>query len=461
MKQWKHAAIITVALMAFFLPHSRPATALPIYTITSVSECDTCHIEPLGWANPDVSGRRCTVDCVGCHVSSAGGGMRLADGLFYGKEVLPIFGTRPSSFADPEKYRPKGFPKEGKFSLFEGFSGWWAGKTPHTDIEERYGNIEPHPKWRIGGDFRASILTQTGDGLNDTAVFPMQADLYALNESVHDLWLYVAAGLQGYKNTELYTSDATEGKDYFTIRELFLKYRLPYNSYFRMGRFIPRYGWRTADHTAYIRADTGFDQYYQGWGGDVGINPNYLYADASFYFQGLEAWPGERLPRGTGATANVGYRDLGWQIGLSGHYMDLEGDPIEDARGDDGMRQITAGVNWALNLNPVGYYGELDLRRRMFPGTDQDAANGLYAFHEINWQMATGLYSKLKYDWGDPNVLYVDDHKHRVTVGVDVHPYTYVHLEASYRLNYGPVSPITEISNTSVNEFLLITHIWF
>lgn len=452
----------SVALAIVLVSWTGPVDALPIYSVTASSSCDTCHIEPLGWANPDMSDRRCTVDCVGCHVSSAGGGMRLADGLFYGKEVLPIWGTRPSSFADPEQYRPRGFPKKGGYSLGEGFSGWWPGKIPHTEIEERYGNIKPHPKWRIGGDFRAALLSQSFRAAEgQTSFFPMQADLYLLNESVRDLWLYVSGGLQGYRDTGVYGADTTEAEDYFTIRELFMKYRLPrYNAWARVGRFIPRYGWRTSDHTAFSRVDLGFDQFFQAFGADVGINPNYFYADLSGYFQGLAAWPGERMPRGVGSTLNVGWRDLGWQVGASAHYASLFGTSMASEGESSGPKLLTAGLNWALNLNPVGYYGEMNLRQTRPPG-DQEPSNGLVAFHRVVWNMTQGVYGRFQYDWSDANIRYVEDHKHRVTVGFDVHPYTYVHLEALYRLNYGAESPFARLFDSSVNEFLLITHVWF
>ena len=454
---------ITFALVCAL---AAPALAIPIYSVTSASRCDTCHIEPLGWANPDLSERRCTVDCIGCHISNAGGGLRLADGKYYGKEVLPIWGTRPSSFADPEKYRPKGFPKAGRYRLGEGFSGWWPGKTKHTDIEERYGNIQPHPKWRFGGDFRAAILNQSfdDDTPGDTSVFPMQADFYVLNESVTDLYLYVSAGLQGYKDVEVYGGESTEFVDYFTIRELFLQKRIPwYGAWMRAGRFIPRFGWRTPDHTAFTRADLGFDQYYQAWGADVGINPNYFYADASFYFQGLEAWPGERLPRGIGSTANIGWRDLGWQIGASFHFADLEGQAVDDEL-VDGPTHITGGINWALNYDPFGYYGELDLRRTQThvpEGLDKpDPTTGWYAMHEFNYMFTRGVYGRLKYDYADAT-QFVDDLKHRVTLGVDVHPYTYTHIELDYRLNWNNQSPFSSIFPSNIGELLIITHFWF
>ena len=69
------------------------ASAIPVYALTSASSCDTCHIEPLGWANPDISDRRCTVDCIGCHISPAGGGLRLADGKWHSVLIYRVMGT--------------------------------------------------------------------------------------------------------------------------------------------------------------------------------------------------------------------------------------------------------------------------------------------------------------------------------------------------------------------------------
>lgn len=444
----KRLTLIAVALSFFVMPSA--ASALPVYSVTASYGCDTCHVEPLGWANPDLSERRCTMDCVACHVSPAGGGLRTADGQYFGKEVLPMFGTRPSSFADPEEYRPEGYPKKGTYSLFDGFSGWWPGKTPHTEIEDRYGNIDPKPKWDVGGDFRVAFLQQSTETTSESFVFPMQVDIYALNESVRDLQVYINAGLQGRKNTdELGEVDTDE---YFVIRELFVKKRFDYyNSYLRFGRIIPRFGWRTPDHTAFIRNDFGFNQYYQGFGVDGGFNPNYFYIDGSFYAQGLTAWPGDRLQRGFGSTFNVGWRDLGWQIGSSFNYTGLK----------SGFKQAVAGVNWGVSLYPVGYYGELDYRRSIPALEGAEQADGLYAFHEVNWRVIQGLYGKIKYDWADPNLAVVEDHKHRLTAGVDVHPYTFTNLQALYRLNYGAVNPIGSFGDSVSQELLIQGHVWF
>lgn len=434
------AAVVFTALFYIGSAH-----ALPLYAVNASSTCDTCHIEPMGWHNPDLSARRCTMDCVACHVSPAGGGMRTSDGLYYGREVLPIWGKRPSEAANPRRYLPDGYPDRGVYTLTEGFSGWWPGPYDHTTIQDRYGDIDPKPKWRVGADFRAMFLTQSGND-DSPFIFPMQADLYAMNESVEDLILYVDIGLQGQKDLDNF--EDVDTRDYFTIRELFLKYRLPYNSYVRFGRIVPRYGWGVDDHTAFIREDLGYNQYFSAFGFDVGYNPNYFYADASFYYQGVDRWPGERLSRGIGSTMNVGWRDLGWQVGASFGYLD----------NITGFDQINGGIQWGVNFDPLVYYGEFDFRRRVAPTEDLEHVNGMIAYHELNLQFTRGVYGKLKYDWSDPNIKRLDDQKHRVQVALDIHPYTYVDIETGYRVNWAPRVDFTDIGST---EFFIIAHAWF
>lgn len=453
----KHTSVmIFVSCVILFSLTATDSDAIPLYTMAAANECDTCHIEPIGWMNPDMSERRCTLDCSGCHVSNAGGGMRLADGKYFGKEVLPIFGTRPSSLADPMKYLSKGFPTEGRWDWTEGWRGWWPGKVKHTTITERYGDIDPKPKWDLGGDFRAAFLTQSGNP-DSPFVFPMQADLYFLNESVRDLQVYVAAGLQGKKNTDAYSADETSFDDYVAVKELFLKYRGSHNTWFRIGRFVPRFGWRTPDHTAYARQVLGFNQNFQGTGIDIGYNPNYFYADASIYFTGLN-WPGDHLKPGLASTANIGYRTFGWNAGASFHHSDENDSPDGTNKG---MSKYTAGINGSLNFNPFIYYGEIDLRYSKNQSSPDDGIYSLVASHEFNYTIMQGIYGKFKYDYADTNLGFKDDHGHRLAIGADIHPYTHTHFEIVYQLGFGPISPITSITDSNVSELILISHVWF
>ena len=122
------------------------ADATPVYSVRSGHECDSCHVEPLGWANPEEATRDCTLSCGICHVSPAGGGLRTPSGEFYGREALPMFGGRPSDGTNPQQHLPEGYPSEGRYRLGEGFSGWWAGDVDHKTIEDRYGDIDPDPE---------------------------------------------------------------------------------------------------------------------------------------------------------------------------------------------------------------------------------------------------------------------------------------------------------------------------
>ena len=426
------------------------AEATPIYAIRSANACDTCHIEPSGWYNPADMDRLCTLDCIGCHVDAAGGGMRKPAGVFYGREVLPTWGTRPSASADPKKYLPPGYPEKGKYRLFEGFSGWWPGTTRMDDIEERYGDIDPEPVFDWAFDYRgatfAPLEKDAAENDRNLAAFPMQADVYLMARPAEHLALYTSFGLQGAKRRsaqEGFIEEDIDAIDYLTVRELSLTYdELPYNSYLRAGRFKPQYGWHIPDHTAFIRRDLGFDQNRQVFGVGGGYNPQYLFAHGSLFYQGLDGWPGELGDEALGGTVQVGYRALGWQAGGNVQVLDRT----------NGQNEETMGLFWGVNLYPVVYLGELDLRIKSDEvDAGQVGSSGLFAYHEVNWLVLRGFSALATYHWADPNLDLLDDHKHRGTVGVQWNPYTYVQLDLQYRANF-LASDFTE------HELLFILH---
>ncbi len=436
---------VALAALAAGVVVAQGAEATPIYAIQAANACDTCHIEPLGWANPEQSERFCTMDCNGCHVSPTGGGLRTPSGQFYGKEVLPMWGQRPSSFADPEKYLPKGFPKKGRYSLFEGFSGWWPGSTRMQDIPERYGDIDPNPTFSWGTDYRGAAYVPLDD--QDAAIFPMQADLYLMGRPMPNLVLYSSAGLKGSRNRGLGGSQGflDDVGDLLAVRELFVKVdRIPGNAYVRAGRFAPPFGWRLPDHTSFIRRDLGFDQNRQVFGVEGGYNPNYLFSNAAVFYQGLDGWPGDTGDEGVGASAIAGWRDLGWQVFGNLHLLDRS---LKDARDE-----VAAGVGWGLNLYPLAVLGELDLRRQFLDG-DLDDVDAIFAYHELNVLVTRGLTAMLKYDYQDPNLTLKDDHIDRYTLGVQFEPYTYLQAMLQARLNFKAKESVNQ-------EILFILHFW-
>jgi len=441
--------------------------ATPLYSVRAGNACDVCHIEPVDWANPEISARRCTLDCNVCHESPTGSGLRTPAGQYYGLQVLPTWGRRPTAAAVENNAKPQ----KARFRLWEGFSGWKEGNTPAKEIPGRFGDIDPgefdgKSVFRMGADVRSAYYHPFDDD-RDTAFFPMQAEAYLMYRPSTPITLYSSFGLKGSKTKLDYTgNDTTEEdgygydlpQDYLTIPELFLKLdRFKYNSYIRMGRFYPVYGWRLPDHTSFIRRDLGFDNNRQVFGVEAGLNPNYPFLNVSAFVQGAKFWPGDLCWRededcehsGAGATLSGGYRDIGGQIFGSFHYLNR----------NHGPEELTGGLGWGLNLFPAVYMGEADYRRTIPEDDNSDPVNALFLYNEIDFLAAKGANLKLKHDWKKENLNQTSGEAHRITVGIEWHPYSHVQLEAQHRTN------IAKDDNgdfgVSLREALFIAHLWF
>ncbi len=455
------------ALIALFLiPGSAGAT--PFYAAFSASSCDTCHAEPIGWKNPELKDRRCSLSCQSCHVSPTGGGLRTPYGKYFAREVLPLFGSRPSEHADLEpglaaarkaedvrrswcaaraaEARSAGLPAStlsfyeldgcwkvpvaGRFRWSEGFSGWQVipGSRVHTDIHDRVGDIDPNPTFDVGADFRGMVLVPLGDSDDDAAVFPMEAQVYGAWQPFDELLAYVDAGWQGSRANPIVDTDQSVTEVILTrvwVREVFLKLqKLPYNSWVRLGRFAPPYGWRIPDHTAFIREP--FDQHRQGYGIEAGVNPNYAFGSLAVYWQGVADWPGEidTLAGGPAVTAQAGWRDFGFTAAMSAHAMSIVRRAGESASGSE----VMVGPMWGVNFHHFAVLGEFDYRN-----VDNGVADShsLRLYNEAQWMAMRGLIAKLRHEWKDENLDFVDDHVHRITAGVQWTPVPPLQLDVS------------------------------
>ncbi len=140
-----------------------------------------------------------------------------------------------------------------------------------------HGLVSP-PAWLgIGGDFRLAALTNdvgspTGP---ESAVFPMQADIYVRAAFTESLSLNVTGGIRGIERP----SDGSIGgrlgaaADDLMSREHYLMWRPSATGpYARVGRFFAPYGLRFVEHIYYVRRYTGFNLYeetYSASGGYV------------------------------------------------------------------------------------------------------------------------------------------------------------------------------------------------
>jgi hypothetical protein len=406
----------SVLLMAtFFLPESAPAT--PLFAMQSAERCDTCHVMPDSsdprWVeeNYKLWNRECRLSCNVCHVNPSGGMLRNDTGYYFGTKTLPMVREIPENV---QSYMEK---------------------------------LKPNEHIRLGGDFRFMSLYEE-DREKNPALFPMQADLY-LDVDLHE---YVA----------FMTQFGLERGGNAAVREAFGMVRdFPFNSYIKLGKFLPPFGHRLQDHTAFIRSETGFDHsqsgsYYSGV--EIGAEPLVLFGRLAFFNEDVTPALNTESSR-RGVSGVIGWRGLWLHLGAS--YMDIIN--YETSLNETVDRNVY-GVFGAVRAKGVPYLERLtylfewDFRtdEHIDPGghsTDEEAD---IVFNELNYRALDGVELKLRYETYDPE----DDSSsetglERYVVGVDLYPYPFTELSLQYRHNE------EDVDETSNDEFLAIAHLWF
>jgi hypothetical protein len=438
------------------------AGATPQIAVRSADNCGTCHVDPIDWENPALDQRKCSLNCTTCHVVPTGGGMRNESGLYYGQVTLPTWLKRdvppveyhrpaldaPTTQPDAAGSQPDAAGSQpdaaGSQPDAAGSQPDAAGSQPTTTAvaaravvpaagtAARYAGIEPFPFFQVGADvrFMAYVSNEPGE---TASFFPMETDLQlalrpynprALNQG--RLTLYASPAALGARNPE-----GLDPEDRFFVREYFAMYHdLPYQVYARVGRFLPAFGWKLDDHTAFIRQEqrllgAPFDHERGVTGVEVGVNPNYFFAHLSAFNASSDWMRPVDGDAGWGTALHAGWRDLAWHV--AGSAM---------VGGSEVISQQMVGANWALNLAPLGwmplsYLGEYDVNR----STEQGAAarTGLAAFHELNYWLHDGVNLKTRYEWQDSDIEAAYDSRHRWVLGAEWHPVRHLELIAQYR----------------------------
>lgn len=443
-----------IILAAFML--GTPALALPLYAARSGRTCDNCHSLPNTWLDPAaVADRKCTLSCVGCHVDPNGGGLRTVSGRYFGDVTLPMFNAADRPLADMGRHlfesmntvapgsqpssQPSSQPASGPIKPADrqvdprppgsppATDGWQAmgdpaGHAPDSTawrmgwLNGRYGNERADPLLLVGADARMALWFL---GL---AVFPMQADVYAALHPVDHLTFATTVGARGRRNSRTFASEPElDEQSPVAMKDLYLMvHELPYMAYARVGRFMPAFGTRIADHTAYIRRPFGLSQENPNTrvlGVEAGIAPNYPHVTASVFKPStLDANNPVEPGEGWGAALQGGWRDLGWQLGASGMIrrrpLALEGDTLDAA--------IHGAFNpWFYWKNiPLTWLAEVTIGRYQRPFSGKQTAR-IAMYHQLAWTAWNGLIFRARYDAFDPDFEVIDDHIHRPGLGLD------------------------------------------
>jgi len=218
--------IIAISICMTWIACSSSVSATPMIALKESQNCAGCH-KP-GRSELPVLERRCTLDCVGCHIDPAGGGARNAWGNYYQNDQLsPINFIKP---IDPLQ-------------------------------DKSYADI--HLDSRI-------ISRQVSDS---TRTYPMSNELTLrvrpLVEYLHFTYSALLFGRVGDKSVRALRSDHRRFREKYSL----MVDQLPLGSYARWYRGAPMYGIRRPNHTLWIRERIGLDQFAMTEAIEVGGTP--------------------------------------------------------------------------------------------------------------------------------------------------------------------------------------------
>ena len=243
----------------------------------------------------------------------------------------------------------------------------------------------------IGLDLRTLHL-YSNDDQSPQNFFEMQGDLYFAFDLSPRLCAYVESGLSG------------------TYEVYGLARVLPASGYVKVGRFAPPYGWRLADHTAFVRE---YEGYRPPAHTDVGIE--------------LGLFPGRfTLQAALTNGARGSTRDVDRDLAASGlvlgrfHPAGLAlaaGASFEyNPRETTGERVLASGPFGSLNWKRLTWVAEIDWQRR---GREPDQTTGRLLSQELSCQLARGVDLLLTHDFYDPDLDRKSGARERFGVGCE------------------------------------------
>jgi len=300
--------------------------------------------------------------------------------------ALPEFSVRYNQNCQLCHHSPNG---GGMRSLYgaQFFSYMDIPWKPESDLANLEKKVQPqiNKNFQVGFDFRSIYYSTRGDyhdqyGNNyvsegDNSFISMQGDLYLAFIPSEKLLLYLDKGLRG--NFEAFA----------------LFQGLPGHFFMRAGHFVPGYGWRFAEHKAFVRDSLGF-----GLGGaEDGIEAGHYDMNGEFSMAITNGRPAsiidsDKAKALTLRTAGrIALGNLKLSVGGSYRYAEYGG----ELRNDSVLTRY-AGVFGGVNLGRFTYLGEGDFIIR------QD--KGFVATQKLLVKLRPGWDLDFMYDYYDPDI---------------------------------------------------------
>jgi hypothetical protein len=309
--------------------------------------------------------------CAGCHISPSGGGPLSENGLAVA-ESISKFGTAP---------------------------------------EFMYGTLKT-PDWlTLGGDLRgASGYLQAPQRY--LVSFPMQADLYVVAQKSN----FTGAVTLGYRPPE----KGNEALTALWARELYARWEQDASTHqglsARVGRFMPVFGLRFAEHPVYTRRYGGTPLYSDTWGAEAVYVTDKIEGHLTGFVKDPLIDP---VRHSNGGAAYAEYRVAESTIVGAGGMAEFSGSLGEKLRGEVSAKHYLAGPD-------VLVQGELQF---VNPHVDGYGYKQLVAYAMGTWFGPQGVMVDLGYGHYDENMdLHGLD---RDCVDLNVHWFATSHFEVA------------------------------
>lgn len=305
---------------------------------------------------------------------------------------------------------------------------------------------------RVGGDIRTQAYAYIDDldgveGATDTTdvangFFTMQADLYAHWELTDHASVYIEQDiLRGA--SEVFGMMASEDHE----------------RYVKMGAFLPNYGLRVDDHTAFIRGGSPrsdgedgllWEPNYTDSGVEVGAEIADIYLTGGIYNGGsISAIPDRDDEKAFLGRAEK-YVDLGRLRGLLG------GNVYTNNNAEIDGRMLLAGGFAGVGGDVWTLMAEVDFADKYL--IDDAGTGGLQSlalFVEGTFRVAKGIHIIERFEFFDPDLDLESGRYWRGSLGAELYPIPYLEIKPTFRYTGQPDG------SADLGEALLQAHWWF
>ncbi len=357
--------------------------------------------------------------CSLCHVDPAGGGMRTD----YARHVWEVAELPIAGLERPEK-------------------------APVMDAKVT-------DSVALGADLRMMFQDLRQDaGPPEKPPMPTMSHFFLMESA-----LYLSANL--WERVTLYLAPSFYGADNLMYEAMAIVHLPWQGSYIKIGRFLPAFGLRTANHTVFTRKQSGWGAKTKEVGCEAGFELGPVLLQASV-FNGVESDLDYDDNTGKGLATRLSYRlrtrSFKGNLGLSGYY-NVRGTEAEGDMPDSRIEDLRYGAFAGLSVGRISWIGEAVMRRS--DDRSKTAAEGITttfaSMQELSVLAIDGLDIIGSYELWDDDTTAAGNAIHRYGVGFDAYPWPFTEFGFRYRRTRGDTRHVM----SGLSEYILVSHVFF